>query len=66
MEVFMYQDELRNRLSQTISNGLSASAISKTTDISTIDLSRFKNGQICLIELVAERLEEYLDKVVIP
>lgn len=62
----MYQEELRNKLSATISSGLSAAAISKATDITSIDLSRFKNGQICLIEPVADRLQAYLDKVVIP
>lgn len=64
----MYQEELRNKLSATITSGLSASAsaIAKATDMTTIDLSRFKNGQICLIEPVADRLQSYLDKVVIP
>ena len=62
----MYQEELRSKLSATITSGLSASAIAKATDITTIDLSRFKNGQICLVEPVADRLEKYLDRVVIP
>lgn len=62
----MYQEELRNKLSATIISGLSAAAIAKATDMTTIDLSRFKNGQICLIEPVADRLQVYLDKVVIP
>lgn len=62
----MYQEELRNKLSATITSGLSAAAIAKATDMTTIDLSRFKNGQICLIDPVADRLKAYLDKVVIP
>lgn len=62
----MYQEELRNKLSAAIISGLSAAAIAKATDMTTIDLSRFKNGQICLIEPVADRLQVYLDKVVIP
>lgn len=62
----MYQEELRNKLSVTIESGLSAAAIAKATNMTTIDLSRFKNGQICLIEPVADRLKAYLDKVVIP
>ena len=64
--MYQEQEELRNRLSAIISNGLSASAIAKATDITTIDISRFKNNQICLIEPVADRLKNYLDKVVIP
>ena len=60
------QNELRNKLSAIISSGLSASSISKVTNISRIDLSRFKNGQICLIESDAEYLEKYLDMVNIP
>lgn len=60
------QNELRNKLSAIISSGLSASSISKVTNISRIDLSRFKNGQICLIDSDAEYLEKYLDMVNIP
>ena len=62
----MYQEDLRNKLSAIITSGLSAAAIAKAKDMTTIDLSRFKNGQICLIEPVADRLQEYLNKVVIP
>lgn len=62
----MNQDTLRKKLSEIIESGLSASAISKVTNISRIDLSRFKNRQICLIDYDAEKLKEYLDKVVIP
>ena len=64
--MYKEQEDLRNKLSAIISNGLSASAIAKATNITTIDISRFKNGQICLIESVADRLKSYLDKVVIP
>lgn len=60
------QNELRNKLSAIISSGLSASSISKVTNISRIDLSRFKNGQICLIDSDAENLNKYLDMVNIP
>ena len=60
------QKELRNKLSAIINSGLSAISISKATNISRIDLSRFKNGQIGLIESDAENLKKYLDKVVIP
>ena len=62
----MIQEDLREKLSDIISNGLSAVAISKATGISKIDLSRFKNGQINLIDSDADRLEKYLSLVQIP
>lgn len=62
----MTQNELREKLSAVISNGLSAVAISNVTGISKIDLSRFKNGQINLIDANADKLEKYLSLVQIP
>lgn len=62
----MIQNELRERLSNIISSGLSAVAISNVTGISKIDLSRFKNGQINLIDAEAEKLDKYLSLVHIP
>ncbi|CDF43797.1 unknown [Roseburia sp. CAG:182] len=62
----MIQSELRKRLSDIISNGLSAVAISNVTGISKIDLSRFKNGQINLIDEDMDKLEKYLSLVQIP
>lgn len=62
----MNQNELREKLNDTIANGLMAKAISSKTGIATDILSRFKNGHICLCEDDAEILEAYLDKVVIP
>lgn len=61
-----YQDELRDKLSAIMASGLSATSISKATNISRIDLSRFKNGQICLIEIDANNLRKYLELVFIP
>lgn len=46
--------------------GLSAKAIAEYTNIDYKDLSRFKNGHMYLCDVDAERLEKYLDKVVIP
>ena len=60
------QKELRDKLSEIIDLGLSATSISKATNISRIDLSRFKNEQIGLVESDAEKLKQYLDKVIIP
>lgn len=62
----MTQGDLREKMSEIISKGLSAVAISKATGISKIDLSRFKNGQINLIDSDADKLEKYLLLVQIP
>ena len=62
----MNQEELREKLSEIISSGLSAVAISNVTGISKIDLSRFKNGQINLIDADADKLNKYLSLVHIP
>lgn len=62
----MDQELLRQRLNEVIASGLVAKAISKRTDISTEILSRFKNGHVCLCEKDKDRLEAYLDKVVLP
>lgn len=62
----MNQEELREKLSDIISSGLSAVAISNVTGISKIDLSRFKNGQINLIDADADKLNKYLSLVHIP
>ena len=62
----MRQEELRSRLSDIIALGLSAVAVSKATNISKIDLSRFKNGQINLIDSDIEKLQKYLEQIKIP
>lgn len=62
----MSQNDLRIMLSGIISSGLSAVAISNVTGISKIDLSRFKNGQINLIDADADKLDKYLSLVHIP
>ena len=62
----MNQDSLRDRLNKVIASGLAAKAISKRTGITTDVMSRFKNGYVCLCEKDKNRLEDYLDKVVLP
>ena len=63
----MEQQELaRNKLSEVISAGLSAASISKVTNISNVDLSRFKNRQINLIDSDLEKLQKYLEITQIP
>lgn len=63
----MEQQELvRNKLSEVISAGLSAASISKVTNISNVDLSRFKNRQINLIDSDLEKLQKYLGLTQIP
>lgn len=60
------QESVRNKLSEVISAGLSAASISKVTNISNVDLSRFKNRQINLIDTDLERLQKYLELTQIP
>lgn len=62
----MNQEEIREKLSTIVSSGLSANSISKVTNISNIDLSRFKNGQIYLIDSDLKKLNSYLEQVKIP
>lgn len=62
----MNQEDIRNKLSDVLNSGLSATAISRVTGIDKIDLSRFKNRQINLINEDLDRLEKYLDLVQIP
>lgn len=60
------QNELREKLNATIASGLVSKAIAAKTKITPEYLSQFKNGHICLCEDDANRLDAYLDKVVIP
>ena len=62
----MEQEKIREKLLCVISSGLSANAIAKVTNISGIDLSRFKNRQINLIDSDLEKLNCYLEQVKIP
>lgn len=62
----MNQDLLRENLNHVIASGLVAKAISNKTGVTADVLSRFKNGYVCLCEDDANRLEAYLNKVVIP
>lgn len=62
----MEQEKIREKLLLVISSGLSANAIAKVTNISGIDLSRFKNRQIYLIDSDLEKLNCYLEQVKIP
>lgn len=62
----MDQEELKEKLINTVTSGLSATAISKHTNITYDILAKFKKGKLYLCPRDAERLEVYLDKVVIP
>lgn len=62
----MFQEELKKKFLSIVQAGLSAKSIAESTNIDYKDLSRFKNGHIYLGESDANRLNEYLDKVVIP
>lgn len=62
----MNQTDLRNKLICVVQNGLVAKIISQKTKIPPDVLSRFKNGRVCLCQEDADKLEAFLDKVVIP
>ncbi len=62
----VFQENLKNKFISIVKAGLSAKSIAENTEIDYKDLSRFKNGHICLCEDEANRLQAYLDKVVIP
>lgn len=62
----VFQENLKNKFISIVKAGLSAKSIAECTGIDYKDLSRFKNGHIYLCDSDAKRLEEYLDKVVIP
>lgn len=62
----MNQEELKEKLINIIASGLSAMAISKHTNITYDILAKFKKGKLYLCPKDAKRLEEYLNKVVIP
>lgn len=62
----VFQENLKRKFMSVVKAGLSAKAIAEYTNIDYKDLSRFKNGHMYLCDVDAERLEKYLDKVVIP
>lgn len=62
----MCEEKLKQKLIDTVTSGLSAKAISKHTNITYDILAKFKQGKLYLCPKDAERLEAYLDKVVIP
>ena len=56
------QTQLKILLNQIIEQvGIKAKVIAIKTGISQSDLSRFKNGQICLCLRDSQKLENYLD-----
>ena len=62
----MNQEDLKEQLLQIIDSGLNARAIAKHTNISYDLLAKYKRGKLYLCPKDAERLKNYLDKVVIP
>lgn len=62
----MNQDALRLQLINLLDFGMKLGAIAKNINISTIDLSRFKNGHIYLTRENAEKLERFLGEINIP
>lgn len=62
----MNQEELKEQLLRIIDSGLHARAIAKYTGISYDLLAKYKRGKLYLCPSDAEKLKDYLDKVVIP
>lgn len=60
------QDLLRINLLKLLNFGMKLNSIAERVDITAIDLSRFKNGQIYLKRENAERLSNFLEKIKIP
>jgi hypothetical protein len=65
MEVTM-QEKLREKLIEVIQLGLNAKSIAGHAGISYDILAKFKQGKLCLIPDDVRKLENYLNKVVIP
>ena len=62
----MDQEKLKMRLINIVESGLYARAIANRTNINYDILAKFKQGKLYLTPGDAEKLEAYLDKVVIP
>ena len=62
----MDQEELRSKLIDIVEAGLYARAIAKKTGITYDILAKFKQGKLYLTPKDYQKLEIYLDKVVIP
>ena len=62
----MNQEELREQLLYIIGSGLNARAIAKNTKITYDILAKYKQGKLYLCPRDAEKLKQYLDKVIIP
>ena len=62
----MNQDILRNHFIDILQSGMKLGAVAKAANVDPNDLSRFKNGHAYLKKESAERLKDYLDRVVIP
>ena len=60
------QEKLKEQLLNIIASGLNARAIARHTGISYDLIVKFKNNKLYLCQSDADKLESYLDKVVIP
>lgn len=65
-KVMVDQETLKTKLINIVESGLYARAIAKRTNITYDILAKFKQGKLYLTPSDAEKLEAYLDKVVIP
>lgn len=62
----MNQENLKIKLLEIIKRGLSIRAISGHTGITYDILAKFKQGKLYLTPTDADKLDVYLDRVVIP
>lgn len=60
------QEKLKEQLLHIIDSGLNARAIARHTGISYDLLAKYKKGRLYLCPSDADKLQAYLDKVVIP
>ena len=60
------EELLREKLLRIVNSGLSAKAIAKKTNITYDILAKFKQGKLYLTPKDFNKLESYLDKVIIP
>lgn len=62
----MNQEDVRAKLNEITDQGLKITYIGMATKIQQSELSRFKNGTVNFSEKVLKKLDDYLNRVVIP
>lgn len=62
----MNQEDVRAKLNEITDRGLKITYIGMATKIQQSELSRFKNGTVNFSEKVLKKLDDYLNRVIIP